>query len=531
MTNELEEQQPVDESEKLRKAVELTISSGYQLSQDAFGLLSTLAAAEDPAEIIKKAVKKIADLNERRLFIDRAFLECLLAKSEIAEEQTVEQVLNPAQEGQVQGSPEPTAVIESFYPYAKEVDSDIKVIEDPGSKLNSDGTMEDFLEYFRDRFRRIEKMLRQRIDVKGASSIKEALKASPNAKLKIIGMITEKRESKKRVILSLEDLEAGITALVPQNAPEDLWKKTNLLLLDQIICLSVTKTRSNLVIVDDITLPEIGQRTQHKAPIPVYAALTSDLHIGSTKFQKEAFNRFILWLNGKYGDKQMKEVASHVKYVLIAGDIVDGVGVYPRQAKELVIRDVYKQYRLAARFIEQIPDYIEVVVIPGNHDAPRKALPQPPISRNYLQALEESRKVHSLGDPCYLSLHGVEVLMYHGRSLDDVISAVPDVNHNNPEKAMRLLLQSRHLAPLYGGKTTLSPERKDSLVIEHIPDIFQAGHIHSLGHCNYRGVLVVNSGGWQTQTDYMQRLGFSPTPGKVPVVNLQTLNLNVISFM
>jgi DNA polymerase II small subunit len=120
--------------------------------------------------------------------------------------------------------------------------------------------------------------------------------------------------------------------------------------------------------------------------------------------------------------------------------------------------------------------------------------------------------------------------MYHGRSLDDVISTVPNMNNNNPEKAMRLLLQSRHLAPVYGGKTTLSPENRDFLVIERVPDIFHAGHIHALGYCNYRGVSVVNSGGWQEQTDYMQRLGFTPTPGKVPVINLQTLEITVIPF-
>jgi DNA polymerase II small subunit len=318
--------------------------------------------------------------------------------------------------------------------------------------------------------------------------------------------------------------------LVPENASEELKKRAQLLLLDQVVCLSVVKTRSNLAVAEDINLPEVGQRQQHKAPIPVYAVLTSDIHLGSTKFQREAFNRFILWLNGKYGNEQMKEIASHVKYVLIAGDVVDGVGIYPNQVRELAIRDVYRQYRLAAKYIEQIPDYVQVAIIPGNHDVPRKALPQPAISNEYLETLQESRNVFSLGNPCYLSLHGVEVLMYHGRSLDDVISTVPNMNNNNPEKAMRLLLQSRHLAPIYGGKTTLSAENRDFLVIERVPDIFHAGHIHALGYCNYRGVSVVNSGGWQEQTDYMQRLGFTPTPGKVPVINLQTLEITVVPF-
>jgi DNA polymerase II small subunit len=91
-------------------------------------------------------------------------------------------------------------------------------------------------------------------------------------------------------------------------------------------------------------------------------------------------------------------------------------------------------------------------------------------------------------------------------------------------------LQSRHLAPVYGGKTPLSPENRDFLVIERAPDIFHSGHVHVLGYTNYRGVLVVNSGGWQEQTDYMRRLGLIPTPGKVPIVNLQTLEPTVISF-
>jgi DNA polymerase II small subunit len=227
----------------------------------------------------------------------------------------------------------------------------------------------------------------------------------------------------------------------------------------------------------------------------------------------------------------MKEIAGRVKYLLVAGDIVDGVGIYPNQIEELVIKDVHEQYNLASKYFAQIPDYIEVIVTPGNHDGSRKALPQPAIADDFLKNLQDSGRVRSLGDPCLVSLHGVEVLMYHGRSLDDIIAMVPGLNHNHPEKAMKLLLQGRHLSPLYGGKTMLSPENQDFLVIERIPDIFHAGHIHVLGCCNYRGVLIVNSGGWQGQTDYMQKLGLVPTPGKVPVVNLQTLETHILQFI
>ncbi|MEM0057503.1 MAG: DNA-directed DNA polymerase II small subunit [Candidatus Bathyarchaeia archaeon] len=514
--------------ERLQKAVELTIAAGYQLNKDAFDFLSMLAATEDPVEIISKALKKVDTLKEKPLFIERKFLEEFVKKPEPARESLLiqEVTLTSARLEQRQ-------ILEgkrAFRPFAKEVEAAINIIDDPGSKVCSSGSIEDYVEYFRDRFKRIEKLLRQRIDVRGAASIIDALKAPPNTKLKIIGMITEKKETKQKILLTIEDLQASATVLVPQNAPNELLDKARTLLLDQVVCISITKTRGDLLIAEDIILPDIAPKNQNRAPYPIYAVLTSDLHVGSVKFQKEAFNRFVLWLNGKYGNEEMREIASHVKYVLIAGDIVDGIGVYPNQVKELAMKDIYGQYKLAAKFLEQIPDYIEVVVIPGNHDAPRKALPQPPISEEFLEPLQESREIYSVGNPCTLSLHKVEVLLYHGRSLDDIVSTVPGMDYTRPEKAMTLLLQCRHLAPVYGGKNPISPEPKDRLVIEHVPDIFHAGHIHTLGYTSYRNVLVINSGCWQEQTEYMKRLGLVPTTSMVPVVNLQTFEVKVLSF-
>lgn len=517
----------MSEIEKLQKALELTIAAGYQIDKEAFEFLSAIAATQDPSEIMNKAIHEIEISKEKPLFIGKQILERILKVSEPKKELPTQLLEEP-----------PKALPElrmaegkrQFCPYAKGIESKVEIIDDPVAKLSSSGAMEDYLKYFCDRFKRIEKLLRQRIDVKSASSVMDALKAPANTRLKIIGMITEKRESKQKVLLTVEDLYASTMVLIPQNSSAEVQEKARLLLLDQVICLSVVKTRSNLLILEDIIFPDIAQKPLHKAPIPVYAVLTSDMHVGSTKFQREAFNHFVLWLNGKYGDEHMKEIASHVKYVLIAGDIVDGIGVYPNQVKELAIKDVYGQYRFAAKFIEQIPDYIEVIIIPGNHDVPRKALPQPPIAKIFLETLQESRQVLSLGNPCFISLHGVETLLYHGRSLDDIISTVPGMDSNHPEKAMKLLLQSRHLAPTYGGKTPLSPENKDCLVIERVPDIFHAGHVHILGHTNYRNVLVVNSGGWQERTDYMRRLGLNPTPGKVPIVNLETLDITIIPF-
>jgi DNA polymerase II small subunit len=517
----------MSEKEKLQRAVEATIAAGYQLNSEAFELLNTAAAKDDPTTIMSKALQRIEELEEKPLFIDKSFLETLLKPPEALKEKPV-QPQDRNMEQPEQHAPEGKSF---FHPYAKDVEAEINVIEDPTGKLTSNGTIEEYLQYFKDRFKRMERLLRQRIDVRAATPISEAAKSPPKTKLKIICMITEKRESKRNTILTVEDLQTSATVLVTHNATEELHRKAQRLLPDQVVCIAVIKTRSDLFLAEDIIFPEVGQRTPHRASEPVYAVLTSDMHVGSTKFHKEAFNRFISWINGKYGNDKMKEIAGHVKYLLVAGDIVDGVGVYPNQMKELIVKDVHKQYNLASKLLEQIPDYIEILVSPGNHDAPRKALPQPAIAQDFLKTLQESGRAQSLGDPCLVSLHGVEVLMYHGRSLDDIIATVPGLDHNHPEKAMKILLQSRHLSPLYGGKTMLSPENRDFLIIERIPDILHSGHIHVLGCCNYRGVLVVNSGGWQEQTEYMQKLGLIPTPGKVPVVNLQTLETNILQFV
>ncbi|MFB0500855.1 MAG: DNA polymerase II small subunit, partial [Candidatus Bathyarchaeia archaeon] len=98
------------------------------------------------------------------------------------------------------------------------------------------------------------------------------------------------------------------------------------------------------------------------------------------------------------------------------------------------------------------------------------------------------------------------------------------------DKAMKLLLQSRHLAPIYGQKTPIAPERRDFMVIERVPDIFHTGHVHVMKHDTYRGILMVNSGAWQSQTEYQRKMGLEPTPGIVPVVNLQTLGATTIPF-
>ncbi len=508
-------------NEQIKKAVEFAIDAGYQLNTDAFALLETLSAAEDPLALMERAIKELDKLEQKPLFIDRAVLEDRFNPStEKIGELTVPTLPEPPLESKR----------EAFKPFAKEFDSEIKVIDDPTNSIRTNGSMEEYRDYFLDRFNRLEKILRQRMDAKGAISISAALKSSMNSNVKVIGMLAEKRESKERTFLRLEDREASATVLAHSGLDRLVRERVKALLLDEVICVSAIKARNDLLILEDVFFPEIPPKKPQKGPISAYAALISDLHVGSRNFMREEFNRFILWLNGKFGDSSWREIASHVKYVVIAGDIVDGIGVYPQQMKDLVFRDIHRQYKMAAKLLEQIPDYIELIIIPGNHDASRSALPQPAVPREYAEPIYEARKVHSLGNPSSISLHGIELLLYHGRSLDDVIVNTSTTSFKTPEKAMKLLLQCRHLAPIYGQRTHIAAEPRDFLVIDRVPDVFHAGHVHVQAHDKYRGVLIVNSGAWQKQTEYQSKMGLEPTPGIIPVVNLQTLQVATLNF-
>ncbi len=412
---------------------------------------------------------------------------------------------------------------------ARELEPKLEVLFDPTDKIHGGDSVENFYKYFKSRFKKLEKILRRRMDVRGSTTISDVLKASLKSHVKFIGMVTEKVK-RKGFKIQLEDLESSITVIIPENSDRKLIEKALIVLQDQVICISGIKVAEDVVLADDVIFPDVPDHKAKRSDEEVYAVLTSDMHVGSKLFMEKCFEKFLRWLNGLEGSEPFRELAGKVKYLLVCGDLVDGVGVYPGQDRELAVDSLTQQYKIVADYFAKIPEYIETVVIPGNHDASRQALPQPAIFRKYSEQLYSLNNVRVLGNPCRISIHGVDVLMYHGRSLDDVIACVPGLTFREPEKAMEILLKARHLAPIYGLRTAIAPEAEDYLVVEMEPTVFHSGHIHVAKHRFYRNSLIVNSGAWQDQTEYQKRNGLKPLPGVIPIVNLKTLQTIYIDF-
>jgi DNA polymerase II small subunit len=495
--------------EHLRRLVEELALAGYQLDRTAYNYLTGMNEAER-TKFARNLLLKIGQ---------KPPTHHILSKTELLEMETHETSLKP----------ELLPSVATAVP-AKQIASDIEVIKDPSNDIGTGSKIEDFSHYFRDRFQKQLGTLRGRMDTRDATTIGVALSAAQNEKIKIIAMVMEKRESQRKLFLQIDDLEDNATVLV---SPDEhgAYEVAQKVPLDQVICVIGVRAKGDLIVAKEILLPDIPDHRPHVADEEIWAVLLSDLHVGSKKFLANALGKVIDWLNLKIGTPNQRFIAERTKYVVVCGDIVDGIGVFPRQEQELAITDLYEQYREAAKYIGAIPDYVETIILPGNHDPVRQALPQPAIPKDFGGPLYECRSLVSLGNPAEVSLHGVKLLLHHGRSLDDILTSLPNVNFTQPEKAMKLQLQCRHLAPEYGNRTSIAPSRIDHLVIQNVPDIFHSGHVHVVKYETYRGTQIINSGAWQAQTDYQKRVGIVPTPGILTAINLQTLETRLINFM
>ena len=400
--------------------------------------------------------------------------------------------------------------------------AEMEILSDPTGQISPSDADVGFKKLFQDRYWRLLGVARQRPDSKNIASVKST-KESKVTKVRIAGLLSSRNSRPQGVELVVEDTTGS--ARVQCN--DDLSTAAMKFPLDSFVIAEVSTGKGGQLYASSVTLPDVPSRRPVTSSHRGYAVLLSDLHIGSKMFLHEDFQRFIMWLNGKLGDL---DIVSRIRYVIIAGDVIDGIGVYPGQEYQLVERNLKKQYAMAGEIIGRIPKHIKIIIAPGNHDPVRQALPQPSVPVDLSEPLHKLENVTSVGNPSYVKLDGVTFLVYHGRSLDDVIATIPDLSYSRPAAAMQVLLKSRHLAPMYGKRTALSPEARDMLVIDPVPDVFHAGHVHAIDVLDYRGTLVINSGTFQAQTPFQANMGLEPTCSIVPVVDLSSLDLIKRSF-
>tara|TARA_B100002003_G_scaffold242537_1_gene265670 strand:- start:3614 stop:5116 length:1503 start_codon:yes stop_codon:yes gene_type:complete len=418
---------------------------------------------------------------------------------------------------------------------AEEYNSELYINKDKDitGKSNSGGDIGDFLNHFTYRYDKLSKILKNRIQITHVSTIEHAKKIETKKDVQIIGMVNDKRTSKKgNIILNIEDYSGTILVIILKK-DKNLMQISKEIVLDEVIAIiGKTVKKGDIIIANDLVFPDLpNNREPNYSLDPLSMAIISDIHVGSSKFIEMAFEKFIKWIKGDLGNAKQKAIADRVKYLLIGGDLVDGVGIYPGQEKELKIKDIQEQYKKFYSYIQNVPSHIEIIILPGNHDAVRRAEPQPSISEEFALQLNEDPRVHMVGNPATLNIHGVNVLSYHGRSMDDIIAAVEHLSYSKPEKAMETIIKKRHLTPTFGRRVPIVAESIDYMLIDEVPDIFQLGHVHTVGVDNYRGTNLISSGTFQEQTSFQRKHNVTPDPGRIPIVNLMNHRTTLLRFI
>ena len=336
--------------------------------------------------------------------------------------------------------------------------------------IKAHSSVEDFQEMFTDRYERLKKIIVQSSEMRGTYTIKSAKKTQ--GKVKIVGMVSEVSTTKnghKRLLL--EDLDDSLIVFLLKGK----GMNNELVLEDEVLGVigSISNTGKDPVLfADEVIRPDIPYKMiDEQKKDPVFVASLSDIHVGSKTFRENDFMKMVSWI------KSSSEEASQLKYLILSGDVVDGIGVYPGQDKDLEILNPYEQYEKLAEYVNVIPEDVNIFIMPGNHDIVRLAEPQPVFSQKIKNFFNDN--VTLLPNPYNLVLENKNVLVYHGMSLNDMIELVPGASYASVGSSIEELLKRRHLAPVYGGKTPIIPSKRDYHVIEQVPDIFITGHIHS----------------------------------------------------
>jgi len=399
---------------------------------------------------------------------------------------------------------------------------------------------QDFVDYFNNKYRAIERILHQHQELKNIVSINRITNKKEKEGISIIGIVSGKQITKNgNLVLLIEDPTGQKKIVVNKNKPS-LFNDAKDIVLDEVIGV-VGVNSDSIVFANNLVWPDVpANKELKKAGQEKYALFLSDLHVGSSKFLPDDFEKFLKWINGSIGNEQQKHIAKNVEYIFIAGDLVDGCGIYPEQDKELSIKDIYEQYKECARLLKQIPPHIPLVICPGNHDALRISEPQPSLSKEFAKPLHEINNTIMVSNPSMINIHhsldftGLDVLMYHGYSFDYFVAEVDSLRnqggYDRADLIMKFLLKRRHLAPSHLSTLYIPDSKKDPLVIEKIPDIFLSGHIHKTATASYRGITLICGSCWQSKTAFQEKVGHNPEPSRVPIVNLQTRDVKILKF-
>lgn len=320
--------------------------------------------------------------------------------------------------------------------------------------------------------------------------------------------------------LALEDMSGMITAYFFLSGLD----KEPKIMKDEIICVvgNVEQGKLKKLYIKQLFFPgDFLKKEEFKDYKDFKIGIISDTHFGSKNFLQEGWNKFCSWIKENY-------LSLKIKYLIICGDLVEGVGMYPNQKQGLGLKDLVKQYFFFSEELKKIPKDIQKIFIPGNHDAVRLVEPQPIIQSSFRKYFASDSIFFN--NPAIIDIEGYKIGVYHGKAFDEIVEYFPDFSRKKPVEMMKFMLEKLHFCPFLGGRNHTFPSKKDPLIIRIVPDFLITGHVHTFGYEKYKGVHLVNASTWQGQTPYQKRFNFEPICSVFTLVDLKNNQVEIKFF-
>lgn len=417
--------------------------------------------------------------------------------------------------------------------------SQVTVKLDIPEKASAKPDFSAFRQLFQNRFEQLSSIFMENFDDSDAILDSEMREEEiPKDKSGIlIGMVQDTRVlHTNKFVIQLEDPKSGIitNCVMVQDSPS--FPEYRDIIRDTVIGISGILPKNfrggdiTAFWGRDIIRPGFSPTQFNPIKNPHKLLFIADLHFGSKYFSRSVFAKLIKFLTLQDLDPIYKNITKEIKTIIIVGDLVDGVGRFSDQKEQISSYSLQAQYQGLAKALMEIPSHIQILIIPGEHDATQAALPQPAIDRQISQALLTIPNLTSHGNPLRLSLEKMKLLIFHGQGNYELFQKSFQKPNAKPTLAIKHLLEYRHLYPEYGSYNPLAPFKRDYLVIDEVPDVIVSGHLHHAYFEEYKGIKIITCGTFQRDNQKKTQLEGKASLGIIPILDAVSGNVEMIDL-
>lgn len=204
---------------------------------------------------------------------------------------------------------------------------DIHIVKgtDITGESTCEGKINDFAQYFRSRYVALRRLLEKRSDFGRPVDINVA--KDMDRTVKIAGLVYDKNTTKNgHTMVTVEDPTGTAKVFISKESP----LANELFVTDECVgVIGKFNQKGTMFMAEKIVRPDIPLNNKWELSDAVSkVAFLSDVHVGSCTFLEHSWLKMVDWL------KHNSE-SEEINYIIFPGDVVDGIGVFPDQDKEL----------------------------------------------------------------------------------------------------------------------------------------------------------------------------------------------------